>query len=120
MERKIQRADLSLQLVHPNAAGVDIGNESHYVAVPPDRNSRITTINLDAGVANELCLSNYHGHYISHLCDLFIGLGGHLQLLQMSCIRTQATATSRASAPMSVPVLSIAACELADTLTRRS
>src|SRR6266702_8782253 len=40
MERKIQRADLSLQLVHPNAAGVDIGNESHYVAVPPDRDSQ--------------------------------------------------------------------------------
>jgi len=40
IERKIQRADLSLQLVHPNAAGVDIGNESHYVAVPPDRDSQ--------------------------------------------------------------------------------
>src|SRR6202049_4827787 len=40
MERKIQRADLTLQLVHPNAAGIDIGNESHYVAVPPDRDSQ--------------------------------------------------------------------------------
>ena len=37
MERKIQRADLTLQLVHPDAAGIDIGNESHYVAVPADR-----------------------------------------------------------------------------------
>lgn len=26
-----------LTLTHPNAAGIDIGNASHYVAVPPDR-----------------------------------------------------------------------------------
>ncbi len=28
---------LNLEAVHPNAAGIDIGNESHYVAVPPGR-----------------------------------------------------------------------------------
>ena len=28
---------LNLEVVHPNAAGIDIGNESHYVAVVPDR-----------------------------------------------------------------------------------
>jgi hypothetical protein len=28
---------LNLEVVHPNAAGIDIGNESHYVAVAPDR-----------------------------------------------------------------------------------
>lgn len=38
--RKIQSADLSLEVVHPDAAGVDIGNESHYVAVPPNRDSQ--------------------------------------------------------------------------------
>src|SRR6516162_3977999 len=38
MMRKIQAEDLSLQMVHPDAAGIDIGNESHYVAVPPGRN----------------------------------------------------------------------------------
>ncbi len=27
----------SLEIVHPNAAGIDIGNAAHYVAVPPDR-----------------------------------------------------------------------------------
>ncbi|WP_246099751.1 IS110 family transposase, partial [Methylibium rhizosphaerae] len=27
----------ALTLTHPNAAGVDIGSASHYVAVPPDR-----------------------------------------------------------------------------------
>ena len=37
MMRKVQSEDLSLQVVHPHAAGIDIGNESHYVAVPPSR-----------------------------------------------------------------------------------
>ena len=27
----------SLEIVHPNAAGIDIGNAAHYVSVPPDR-----------------------------------------------------------------------------------
>jgi hypothetical protein len=31
--RRIQSDDLSLEVVHPDAAGIDIGNESHYVAV---------------------------------------------------------------------------------------
>ena len=35
--RKIQSEDLTLQVMHPDAAGIDIGNESHYVAVPPTR-----------------------------------------------------------------------------------
>jgi hypothetical protein len=34
MMRKMQSEDLSLKVVHPHAAGIDIGNESHYVAVP--------------------------------------------------------------------------------------
>ena len=33
--RAFSRAGLSL--THPNAAGIDIGSASHYVAVPPDR-----------------------------------------------------------------------------------
>jgi len=37
MIRKMQSEDLSLEVVHPHAAGIDIGNESHYVAVPPTR-----------------------------------------------------------------------------------
>jgi len=35
--RKIQADDVSLEVVHPDAAGIDIGNESHYVAVPSKR-----------------------------------------------------------------------------------
>src|SRR5215467_9019928 len=37
MMRKMQSEDLNLEVVHPHAAGIDIGNESHYVAVPPSR-----------------------------------------------------------------------------------
>src|SRR3989442_15414869 len=37
--RKIQSEELSLEVVHPEAAGIDIGNESHYVAVPSSRDS---------------------------------------------------------------------------------
>src|ERR1700747_696747 len=38
--RKIQSEDLTLEVLHPDAAGIDIGNESHYVAVPPSRGSQ--------------------------------------------------------------------------------
>src|ERR1700757_2935626 len=40
MMRKIQDEDLLLEVVHPDAAGIDIGNESHYVAVPPSRDGQ--------------------------------------------------------------------------------
>ncbi len=40
MTRKIHSEDLSLEVVHPDAGGIDIGNESHYVAVPPSRDSQ--------------------------------------------------------------------------------
>jgi transposase len=37
--RKVQSDDPSLEVLHPDAAGIDIGNESHYVAVPPTRDT---------------------------------------------------------------------------------
>jgi len=40
MTRKIQSEDIRLEVIHPDAAGIDIGNESHYVAVPPARDSQ--------------------------------------------------------------------------------
>jgi transposase len=55
--RKVQSQDLSLEVIHPDAAGIDIGNESHYVAVPPDRDEqpvrcfRCTTAELKAMAA---------------------------------------------------------------------
>ena len=35
--RRVAAADPGLRIVHANAGGIDVGNESHYVAVPPDR-----------------------------------------------------------------------------------
>src|SRR5499425_1748150 len=40
MMRQIQSEDLSLEVIHPDAAGIDIGNESHYASVPPSRDSQ--------------------------------------------------------------------------------
>src|SRR3981189_917040 len=40
MTRTPPSGDLSREVVHPDAAGIDIGNESHYVAVPPTRDSQ--------------------------------------------------------------------------------
>jgi transposase len=37
--RRINAEDAALQVVHTNAAGIDIGNESHFVAIPPDRDA---------------------------------------------------------------------------------
>src|SRR5437016_2388402 len=57
MLRKMQSEDLSLEVIHPDAAGIDIGNESHYAAVPPSRDSqpvrefRCTTAELKAMAA---------------------------------------------------------------------
>jgi len=34
---KAGKAQPALSITHPNAAGIDIGSASHYVAVPPDR-----------------------------------------------------------------------------------
>ena len=38
--RRIQSEDLRLEVMHPDAAGIDIGRESHYVAVPATRASQ--------------------------------------------------------------------------------
>jgi len=40
MARKLNVQDLSLEVVHRRAAGIDIGNEAHYVAVPSDRDNQ--------------------------------------------------------------------------------
>ena len=37
MEENMARRKTVLELSHPNAAGIDIGSASHFVAVPPDR-----------------------------------------------------------------------------------
>lgn len=37
LERRLNSPDPGLTIVHPHAAGIDIGNESHFVAVPAGR-----------------------------------------------------------------------------------
>jgi transposase len=37
LRRRLFSADPGLTVVHPNAGGIDVGNASHYAAVPPDR-----------------------------------------------------------------------------------
>jgi transposase len=37
LQRRLWSDDPGLQVVHPHAAGIDIGNESHFVAVAPGR-----------------------------------------------------------------------------------
>jgi transposase len=39
LARRLQSADPGLEVMHPNAAGIDVGNDAHYVAVRPDRDS---------------------------------------------------------------------------------
>jgi hypothetical protein len=78
MMRKMQSEDLSLEVLHPDAAGIDIGNESHYVAVPPTRDSQpvrrfgCTTAELKA-MANWLKQCGIHTiaiAYASHCTSL--------------------------------------------------
>src|SRR5271157_1521216 len=40
VERRLNSADPGLEIIHPHAAGIDVGNESHYVAVPAGRDAR--------------------------------------------------------------------------------
>src|SRR2546428_1312203 len=37
LARRLRSEDPSLGVVHPHAAGIDVGNSAHYVAVRPDR-----------------------------------------------------------------------------------
>jgi hypothetical protein len=37
LARRLQSENPGLEVVHPHAAGIDVGNSAHYVAVRPDR-----------------------------------------------------------------------------------
>jgi Transposase len=39
LARRLRSADPGLDVMHPNAAGIDVGNSTHYVAVRPDRDA---------------------------------------------------------------------------------
>jgi transposase len=40
LERRLQSPDPGLEIIHRNAAGIDVGGGSHFVAVPPDRDAQ--------------------------------------------------------------------------------
>ncbi|MBZ5725185.1 MAG: IS110 family transposase [Acidobacteriia bacterium] len=40
MQQRLHAADPGLQIVHPDAAGIDVGNKSHFVAVPEGRDAQ--------------------------------------------------------------------------------
>jgi len=40
LERRLQAATPDLEMLHPNAAGIDVGNASHFVGVPLERDPR--------------------------------------------------------------------------------
>lgn len=40
LQRRLSSADPGLEVVHRDAAGIDIGNASHFAAVPPDRDAQ--------------------------------------------------------------------------------
>jgi len=39
LSQRMNADDPGLEVVHKDAAGIDIGNKSHFVAIPPDRNA---------------------------------------------------------------------------------
>src|SRR5882762_4921218 len=40
LERRLSTEDPGLEIVNRNVAGIDVGNKSHYVAVPPGRDAQ--------------------------------------------------------------------------------
>src|SRR5437899_4062267 len=40
LARRLQSENPGLEVVHPHAAGIDVGNSAHYAAVRPDRDSQ--------------------------------------------------------------------------------
>src|ERR1035438_6203323 len=40
LRQQLEKSDPGLEVVHPNAAGIDVGNQSHFVAVPGDRDAQ--------------------------------------------------------------------------------
>lgn len=40
IERRLNAPDPGLEIVYPDAAGIDVGQQSHHVCVPPERDPR--------------------------------------------------------------------------------
>ena len=48
VEQRLSAADLGLEIVNRDAAGIDVGNESHYVAVPRGRDKTVSISHCEA------------------------------------------------------------------------
>jgi len=75
LERRVAAADPGLTVVHGNAGGIDVGNESHYVAVPPDRTGIGAEVRVldgspgrDGGMVK--VVPDRHGGHAGHGCVL--------------------------------------------------
>ena len=71
MIRKIQSEELSLEVIHPDAAGIAIGNESHHASVPPSRDSLQTATTVVSEAGHDM--SNWQ---TESLCVLVAALSG--------------------------------------------
>src|SRR6202140_2205500 len=40
LQQQLHAADPRMQIVHPDAAGIDVGNQSHFVALPAGRQAQ--------------------------------------------------------------------------------
>src|SRR6185437_16827246 len=40
LERRLSREEPGLEIINRNVAGIDVGNESHFVAVPPEHDAQ--------------------------------------------------------------------------------
>ena len=40
LEQRLEKSNSALEIVHPHAAGIDVGNQSHFVAIPADRDAQ--------------------------------------------------------------------------------
>jgi hypothetical protein len=76
LARRLAGNDPGLTIIHSNAGGIDVGNESHFVAVPPDR---------DANPVQEFRLldsrSETDGGVVKRLPNRYRGDAGHRGLL---------------------------------------
>ena len=55
---RLQSDNPGLELVHPQAAGIDVGNSMHYVAVRPDRDPQPVR-RFECFTADLLCLADW-------------------------------------------------------------
>src|SRR6266699_1592115 len=80
IQRKLEADDPELQIVHPDAAGIDVGSASHFVSVPAGRDAqavrefgswtedlrRMAAWLLACGIRTVAVLSGFQSHLTEH------------------------------------------------------